>query len=89
MFKPMPFQPVRYTGKRLVNKYPEDIKGKIGEVVGYVDGCNAVVCDFGGRSYIIDPDNLVAHVFKEVDNGPEVTRIARKWSVDLNEGATK
>lgn len=77
---PMPGMNVRYVGETLFKKFPEDkLKDKIGEIVSTIAGSRGVVVEFGNASYIVDPWNLVQHSFKEKNDGPEITRILRKW----------
>lgn len=87
--KPMRFPPgmqVRYTGETLNKRCPEDMKSKIGEVIAKVQGdTDALVIEFGNKSFVVNPVNLVEYVPKEKNTGPEITHILRKWQVDEDE----
>lgn len=79
----MPFDIVRYRGDTLPKKMNGDFrKDSIGEVVSTVENSIAIVVEFGGDNYIVHPDNLIHHTFKEKNTGPIVEdRILRKWAV--------
>lgn len=84
---PMPGMNVRYTGEKLLKKYPDEVKNKVGEIVAKIAGSQSVVVEFGNNSFIVDPSNLTEHFFKDkVEAGPEITRILRKWNVDSDGG---
>lgn len=73
---------VRYTGDTLTKRFPEDMKSKIGEVVSKVGGdTDALVVEFGSKSFIVDPTSLVEYVPKEKNTGPEIMKLLRKWEV--------
>ena len=70
------FDYVRYNGSKLGIK-----RDVIGEVVAHVEKSSALVCEFSGDSFIIDPQNLVHHVFKEKQDSFSIDKIVRKWAV--------
>jgi len=80
MFAPRPGDTVRYTGERLIKKYPDSMKkDKIGEVVSTVEGSELVVVTFGSDDFLVHPENLQRHFYKDKDHNPSVEKIVRKW----------
>jgi hypothetical protein len=80
---------VRYTGEALRNKYGKDMKkDTVGEIVGRsLNEEGVFIVDFGKDAYIVDERNLVRHSFKDtnVQAGPEIERILRKWGTEDEE----
>lgn len=69
------FSYVKYVGHQR-----NDLKNKIGEVVGRVENSPALICEFGGDSYILDPINLQEYKHNNSDSGIDA-KILRRWQV--------
>jgi hypothetical protein len=74
---------VKYRDGRLLTAYPDEIKGKVGEVLARVQGVpNAYVVEFGADAFIVNGDHLLRHYFKDEQTGPVIEKVLRKWQVE-------